>query len=232
MSDNQRQNELICAFLDEELPLSDIDALLAHLECENARAKAWRQAMVGDVMASRAAVRSDISSAVMAAVRKEAVPTRRVLPFNLKSQRHRSGKTMAWWVPASGVGLAASVALAAVVLVNSASDQPASGQIAAAIPDSVMPVVSEERVETASSARELVIASPTNARPIVAQWSSADAPNEPAHSLVAGTSNDVQERLNTYLINHARYGGGYALSGSLAYARVAASPHQVGEPGR
>ena len=76
-----------------------------------------------------------------------------------------------------------------------------------------------------SGGRELVIATPAQERPVSAQW--AMAGNAVPASQQPLQQQRVREKLNTYLINHARHGGGAALTGSLGYARVAARPVQT-----
>ena len=118
-------------------------------------------------------------------------------------------------MPAGGLALAASVAMAAVLLrlggaepeLNTAAPVaqavPAAPVAVAEAPVVTAPVAKAslapaEAVDTAS--RELVIAAPS-------------APS---------TGTDPRRQLSSFLINHARYGGGYAMSGPLGYARVTA----------
>ncbi len=240
MSEMQTQQELISAFLDEEMSPQQIDELLAQLDCEQGRGLVCRQAMLGTVLTGQAKVYRDISGAVRAAIREEPLPGagNTVVSIFAAKAAVRSVAPR-WKVPAAGLALAASMAVAAIVVVQPSSHRAESGALLAAQQEAptasaslaLQPAAAVAQVEVPASApvklaaRELVIAPPEQARPIIAQWSSADA--QPVNLDGAATMPvNVQERLNSYLINHARYGGGYALSGSLGYARVAASPQQ------
>lgn len=263
MSDESVKDQLVCAFLDGELSSQQIDELLEQLECENTRAKACRQAMMGGVLKQRKAVYVDVSAAVREAIRSEPplvmpLSSRRARVVSMLRKapgRWRGGAVRRWQVPATGLALAASAALAAVIVIqpDAAQTSAAGDMVAAAAPvasspssdlTTTLPVANQmpavrgsqmptQLVATATTShrsatnapRELVIASPQEPRPIVAQWSHAQTADTTAQQAAAQAR--VQERLNTYLINHARSGGGYALSGSLGYARVAARPQQT-----
>ncbi len=266
MSDQSVKDQLVCAFLDGELSSQQIDELLEQLECEQTRARACRQAMMGGLMNQRKAVCIDVSAAVREAISKEApltMPkTARVVRLMRRAPgRWRDAAPRRWQVPAAGLALAASAALAAVIVVQPDAQAPSAGgdMLAAATPQSsssvvaatTQPVVSQRpvartsqvpaqlvatastnsvgqtgsKLNAASAPRELVIAAPQEPRPIVAQWSHAQSADAATQQSAAQAR--MQERLNTYLINHARSGGGYALSGSLGYARVAARPQQA-----
>ena len=307
---DQSDDHLVCAFLDEELSGSQIDALLDQLECEQTRARACRQAMVGGVVHRRESLCLDISQAVRAAVQAEG-PLKALQPVARRSGLLRRrvvagsvAKTAAttpprrvrWQVPASGFALAASVALAAVVIVEPIEDVSKQGlqgaaeqmaQVGAGVDPNQLtrsPVATTSTTTSAASAvqvaanatnsgnsaavmsspisagliqqprlrvptqlvaagsrsqqgapsgapsatREWVIPTPINDRPIVAQWANAPVLASAQEQNIAQEQVDarMQQRLNSYLINHARYGGGSAVSGSLAYARVAARPQQ------
>lgn len=263
MSDESVKDQLVCAFLDGELSSQQIDELLEQLECERTRSRACRQAMMGSLMNQRKAMCVDVSVAVREAIRLEAplvAPVRgsRVIRMMRKAPgRWRSVASQRWQVPAAGLALAASAALAAVIVIQPdvqapklgnemlaatsndagavpvASAQPLASQMPAAraaqVPTQLVATASTNSPAShrnqATSPRELVIASPQEPRPIVAQWSHAQTADATAQQAAAQAR--MQERLNTYLINHARSGGGYALSGSLGYARVAARPQQT-----
>ena len=271
MSNDAVKDHLLCAFLDEELSHEDVDSLLELLECDDARARASRQSLAGSVMANQKTLCVDISASVREAIAQEeplmrqtAAPQKRrrlgrawfAAPSQTVGVSRRSRRR--WQVPAAGVALAASVALAAVVVVRPVDDagQAATQQIAALQSEqnpalnnesllaqapasqSSSPVrapvnsrlsgaqlVSAGRAGTRNAGRELVIAAPEQSRPVSAQWALVREQSVPSQQLAS--QQRVREQLNTYLINHARHGGGAALTGSLAYARVAARPAQT-----
>lgn len=231
MSEQPKHKDLICAFLDEELSAGDVDELLNQLECQDTRARACRQSLAASLLAGRQnTVCPDLSAGVRAALAQEfstpaATPSVSVLPL-----RRKSGRRHDWKVPATGLALAASMAMVAVFVVKPsaqpAAESAAPGQVAGVAQS--QPVAQTVAV-AASAPRELVIAAPEHSRPLVAQWGSAD----PAGSQPVSSSSALQrQQLNTFLINHARNGGGNALSGSLGYARVAASPQQQSDESR
>lgn len=236
--DDPMAEDLIGAFLDGELKADDIDRLLAQLDCDERRSRACRQAAVGSVLAGGRGHFRDISSAVREVVMGEkltrTVATPRVVPM---APRRSAGLRSRMLVPAFGLAMAASVAAMAVVLVKPAVTGPSDqsqAQMLAAAPQ----VISDDPVDDAgtraaaaqsgAAPTEWAIAVPERQRPMVAQWSSVDTPGA-SPQLASQASSAARDRLNAYLINHARYGGGYALSGSLGYARVAASPQQTGD---
>ena len=263
MSDESVKDQLVCAFLDGELSSRQIDELLEQLECEDTRSKACRQAMMGSLVNQQNRLCVDVSLAVREAIRQEAPlatpaarPASRVVRLmrSAGGRRWRGAARQRWQVPAAGLALAASAALAAIVVVQPEVQTPqaASPMVAANEPvdsaqtSAAATVVASQRPATRSqqipaqlvatatasrtansvpSPRELVIATPQEQRPIVAQWSHAQGADSAAQQAAAQAR--MQERLNTYLISHARSGGGYALSGSLGYARVAARPQQA-----
>lgn len=271
MSNDAVKDHLLDAFLDEELSHQDVDKLLELLECEDTRARACRQAMVGSMLNTAGTRCVDISAAVRSAIQQDGPLQPLAASGRRRAQlRWFGGRSVAqgkpsrrrWQVPASGVALAASVALAAVVVVKpagaptapavdvaevqtvaepspaaapqsvsvAANTQPTRGALnrpaAALINPSrgAAQLVAAGNTSQRSSARELVIASPQQERPVVAQWSLAGEQNDRTQQLAK--QQRVQQQLNTYLINHARHGGGSALPGSLSYARVAAQPAQ------
>ncbi|MGJ8668841.1 MAG: hypothetical protein ACSHXK_05055 [Oceanococcus sp.] len=279
MSNEVVKDHLLCAFLDEELSQDELDNLLELLECDEIRARASRQSLAGSVMSNKKTLCVDISSSVRAAIQQEG-PLQGVAPATFKAGRRTArrwfaGKQVAetsraprrrWQVPAAGVALAASVAVAAVVVVRPSSNElnRVAQQVAAAPQASGNPAISSavnveqllanaqqqsinsnarmrpsltnrangaQLVAAGSSTatrngggRELVIAAPAQDRPVSAQWALVDNQSGAAQQLAS--QQRLREQLNTYLINHARHGGGTALTGSLAYARVAARPAQ------
>ncbi len=264
MSDESVKDQLVCAFLDGELSSRQIDELLEQLECEDTRSKACRQAMMGSLINQQNSLCVDVSLAVREAIRQEAPfaapaarPASRVVRMMRSGpgRRWRGSALQRWQVPAAGLALAASAALAAVIVVQPEVQAPESANpmVAASGPLESSPipagaaVLASQRAPTrstqqlpaqlvatatasragqsVSSPRELVIAAPQEQRPIVAQWSHVQGADSATQQAAAQAR--MQERLNTYLISHARSGGGYALSGSLGYARVAARPQQA-----
>lgn len=235
--DDPMAEDLIGAFLDGELQADDIDRMLAQLDCGEVRSRACRQAAVGSVLAGGRGHFRDISTAVREVVMAEKLPTTvqtaRVVTL---APRQAAGLRSRMLVPAFGLAMAASVAAMAVVLVKPAvtvpSDQGNAQMLASApqvIGDSVEDASARAAaVPVANAPAEWAIAVPEQQRPMIAQWSSVDAPGA-SPQLASQASSAARDRLNAYLINHARYGGGYALSGSLGYARVAASPQQTGD---
>ena len=263
MSDESVKDQLVCAFLDGELSSRQVDELLEQLECEDTRSKACRQAMMGSLINQQNRLCVDVSLAVREAIRQEAPlaapaarPASRVVRLMRSGagRRWRGAALQRWQVPAAGLALAASAALAAVIVVQpevqapdaaspmvaanapvESSQSPAASTFVAAqrpaartqqLPAQLVATATASRAaKNVASPRELVIAAPQEQRPIVAQWSHAQGADSSAQQAAAQAR--MQERLNTYLISHARSGGGYALSGSLGYARVAARPQQT-----
>ncbi len=227
MSEQPKHKDLICAFLDEELSAGDVDELLSQLECQDTRARACRQSLVASLLVGRQnTLCPDLSAGVRAALAQEsagATPT--VVPL-----RRAPGRRRDWKVPATGFALAASMAMVAVFVVKPSSQPAAEATAPARIASAAsgQPVAQTVAV-SAPATRELVIAAPEHSRPLVAQWGSADAPGTQP---VTSSSALQRQQLNTFLINHARNGGGNALSGSLGYARVAASPKQQSDESR
>ena len=232
MSEKSSQDDLIGVFLDEELSEMDIDALLEQLECADTRSRACRQSLIGSVLRQRGSVIADISAGVREAIAGaefEVEDSDTVVPLAARVGRDRQSRD--WRVPAGGLALAASVAWLAIVAIRPAEDVGAGGkqlaqQVEAATGselNSSATLVSRNS-DGQSAPRELVIEVPEQSRPVVAQWGSADAGAQPVAS-----SAQLREQLNAYLLNHARNGGSNALSGSLGYARVTASPRQQSE---
>lgn len=131
MSNKVVNDDLLDAFLDDELHDQDIDQLLDALDCENARSRACRQGIAGRALAGDASLCVDISCAVRAAVARENTQASNVVDF-AGVQRERTahaakfGRGQSWRVPATGLALAASAALAALIVVKPAQ-QPDTG---------------------------------------------------------------------------------------------------------
>lgn len=224
MREDSRQEEMLAAFVDGELAADEIDALLARLECDRSRGQLCRQMMVTHALSGGRVQRRDISLSLRAALRQEAPlarPRRRVLRPLRFSRRFA--------VPAGGLALAASVGLAAVIVSQppAVTPTPAMAEAPVTVPAGPHPAAGQDVARTqtvaavtdSSGSQELVIKAPESGqRQITAQWASAPADNP-------------RSRLDSYLINHARHGGGYGLSGPLGYARIAAQSSQLqGEP--
>lgn len=230
MSEQPKHKDLICAFLDEELSAAEVDELLSQLECQDARARACRQSLAASLLTTgrQRTVCPDLAAGVRQALAQEVAAAKTpptVVP--LRAAR-RPGND--WKVPATGLALAASMAMVAVFVIKPSQpfdDGESRAQVASAT--AAQPVAQTVGANVVTT-RELVIATPEKSRPLVAQWGSADVPagTQPVSSSAALQ----RQQLNTFLINHARNGGGSALSGSLGYARVAASPQQQSEESR
>lgn len=243
MNEQTKQEDLVTSFLDEELTEGDIDALLDALQCSDLRSRACRQALASTILNSSAPCFPDISAQVSAAISREPATgdTVQLLKRSHSGRKRRSGLgarlRQAWLVPTAGMALAASVALVAVIAIRPSAPQSLDGpqmQASATAPmfTQTSPVVNVQKVATHSppALRELVIAAPQQARPVVAQWHSLGG-SEPV-LVQREDPSEIQQQLNTFLVNHARHGGRNPLSGSLGYARVAASPDHAAEEAR
>ncbi len=240
MSDTTRDQDLIASFLDGELNCKDIDALLAELERPEARARACRQSVLASAISQRSVVYRDISAEVRQVIAREPLLAQRpstsqrraaASGFALRTGRGHRNRRRSWMVPATGFALAASMALVAIVVIAPGTQQ--SELRLAAAPTQGEMAESANSVEMASeSLRELVIAAPARSRPVLAQWSAAGPATQQDDVRPGEMPAELQQRMNAYLVNHARHGGGSAMAGSLGFARVAASPQQqLGEPG-
>lgn len=282
MNDDAVTEHLVGAFLDEELAHQDVDKLLDLLECEDTRSRACRQALAGQLMSNPQAQCMDISASVRQAIAQEpplqkvasAPPRRRRRLFARRGEPAASAAPhmrRGWQVPATGVALAASVAMAALVVFKpadtdsaaapaeqlaqaSTTDEPATNNVTRIAASDAQPAVTKtqptarrspsvagrsasalkhspaqlvaagNRAAPHTGGRELVISSPQQSQPVSAQWSLVSEHNNRAQS--QANQQRARQKLNTYLISHARQGGGSALPGALGYARVAARPAQ------
>lgn len=241
MSADSTHDELIAGFIDGEMAPADLDRLLARLQAEPGRALLRGHLNVQSAIRGGALGSVDISSGVRAALRHEPA---------LRQRSWRGRSPAALWsrrfaVPAGGFALAASVGMAAILLEQPqprGADELATPlavtqaePVVAPQPEVASQIVRRESGHSpqtmavalnsqeggtvaaaeSSDSRELVIAAPAQAqRPVVARWSSAP-------------SGEQSRQLDSYLINHARHGGGYGLSAPLGYARIAAQSSPV-----
>ncbi len=240
-------HDRLSAFLDGELGSDEVDALLEQLSQTGQRELLLRMSLAQSVLAGGMSPPSsgfDLSESVAAAVREQplhpADRVARVVP--LRSAARLGGKR--FQVPAAGWALAASVVFAAVLLVSQTPpDGDAGTALTAAAPapsgtaatvstyasperaTARAPVVADVRLASSSGKEPEPAAAGAGRELVIA------APGQQAGSWPTAQSPAVQRQLNTLLINHARYGGGYAMGGPLGYARVAAQRGEIGPEG-
>ncbi|MGH8501082.1 MAG: sigma-E factor negative regulatory protein [Gammaproteobacteria bacterium] len=190
--DVTREQELLSAFVDEETSEFEVHRLCKSLlDNERELARLGRYYMVRDALRGNLPTKLDVKFAagVMAAVEREPL---NVVPVTPGNRRARLLK------PAVGFGLAASIAVCAVLALQSFTGSSSSNS----------PVANVAQLSPTSP-------SPNPRLLRRASANSSAAAGAPEASLA--NNPDVAARLNSYLANHSEYAPS---RGMMSYARV------------
>ena len=206
-----QENEKLSALTDEfdaSDPLqAELDGMLKDV---NQRYTMRRYQMIGDVMRNELPdrIQLDFTAEVMAKIQQE--PALNVsAPLTTKSARKSSGFWSGLFKPAAGLAIAASVAFVAITSVQ--LQQPSTG----ASPDQLANVsVSQSAQKVEQLARLPVI---SNAVQVSSNPSTAANDSGMKWKIKRG-ERDMQNKLNTYLINHNEYSS--SMHGIIPQVRV------------
>lgn len=211
-------SERLSAFVDDELGVDEIEALLDSLDNPACRAQLHRFGSCRP-QGGRSAAPLDLSARVAAQIRSERGPSRpgrRAWRPLLAWQRLRDWRpSMADLVPVGSLAAAASVALVAFNLGPEAT-VPAAAP--AADPAAVLAAVPAGAAESSLSAPAQTVALAA-AGPATAAPNPAVAAEEGSEDLVIPAPMP-RAALDQMYLQHARFRGGYAMSPPATYARA------------
>jgi sigma-E factor negative regulatory protein RseA len=125
MNDEERESQLSAMF-DNDLPEAECELLARRLGREQALKARWgRYALIGAAVRAERGVRldADIASRVSAVLAAE--PALEAVESAAGPAAAPRKRAMRWWQPAAGVGIAASVAVASILLLRG-PDNPAA----------------------------------------------------------------------------------------------------------
>ena len=224
---SEKTSEQLSALLDGELDAGELGEVVSQLKNDPQLLQSMgRYHLIGDAIRGELSSVSglDVSSKVMHAIESSESTPRlaEVIPF--AAAKVKSGVSTAqpapyrkaWFKPAAGVAVAASVALATVVVIRdfegttSGQPGPAVAQVnpapVAAVPQSnasqtVVQVKSSGDMRVSSGAQPYYVSIPENLQS-VPLYQSQD------------------EWLNHYVVNHSEYTGRGTMQGMVPYARV------------
>ena len=159
-----------------------------------------RYRMIGEAMRRElpSAIDPDFHQAVMARVNAEAQPSKASRAESQAPAKAASLLDWAWLKPATGLALAAGVAVVTISLW-----QPQQG-----LEDTELAGADQIRIENLSdNQRPLVVPASTSVQPLGMRWK------------VERDNPRLQQKLNAYLVNHTEYSN--SMQGLIPQARVA-----------
>jgi sigma-E factor negative regulatory protein RseA len=182
---HEQLDSQLSAMYDGELPAAECELLSRRLAREEALRARWsRYAMIGAVMRSEpvAAVSGDFARRVSSVIAADArrFSLRRLAPN--------------WWMPASGVALAAGVAGIAILMLR--NGLPVQAPVVAAVrPAAVAPAIASQPLQTVRQDNGFALAAPVS--------------REPASYVVpprsSGSDVDVPASLASFVVAHSEY---------------------------
>ncbi len=207
---SEQIREQVSAFLDGELPGTEMELLLKRLTRDaELRDSFGRYALIGEALrgTGHGALTKGFASRVNLAIDGEPAPM---------SAHAQPGRTAHWWRPIAGVAMAAGVAAVAVVALQQRAIAPGL-QPTVAKNQSASHVTAPPMAAVQTATTRLAVA---DGQPASAQ-SVANQNHEALSYTVPATSSDIPAmlppaRLTNYVFAHSKYSSGLGQRGVLA----------------
>lgn len=207
MTQNRFDSDGISALLDGECDSAETGGLLKRLAKDaEARERLGRYSLARDALHGELAVSlsGDFADRVRAAIDKE--PT--LLVPNGVAQAARAPAPRSWFKPAAGLAIAASVALVSFIGLEQYSG---SGERPSAV------AISQNQSQSFAT-----VASAPRTAPAGLLQTSVGGPGASSDQATRWSveQRDLQNRLNTYLLDHTEYARIGEMNGMLSYSRL------------